>query len=181
MTDNAPDRFDAVDQAPGRVGAHRATPTRRRWVPWVSVAGSSAILVVGALAVTSVIDARLNFDIPVIGVTPSLTVTAAAAVSPGSLSAEELELLTITVLNANGTAGIDATAATALQDAGWPLASYADAAEKSGLSGVIYGDPADEGIARGIADELGIEPITKSSQYPGARITVILGGDFTQK
>ena len=38
-----------------------------------------------------------------------------------------------------------------------------------------------EGIARGIADELGIEPITKSSQYPGARITVILGDDFTQK
>lgn len=181
MTEQVPDRFDAIDQAPGRVGAHRATATRRRWVPWVSVAGSSAILVVGALAVTSVIDARLNFEIPVIGVTPSPTETAAAAVAPSELTAEELELVTITVLNANGTTGIDATAATTLQAAGWPLPSYADAAEQSGLSGVIYGDAADEGIARGIADELGIGPITKSSQYPGARITVILGSDFTQK
>ena len=181
MTEHDADRFDAVVEAPGRVGAHRAHTVRRRWVPWVSVLASSAVLVVGALAVTSVIDARLNFDIPVIGVTPSPTETAAAAVAPTDLTAEELELVTITVLNANGTVGVDATAATALETAGWPLASNADAAEKSGLSGVIYGDAADEGIARAIADELGIGPITKSSQYPGARITVILGSDFSQK
>ncbi len=174
------DRFDDVELNVGRVGAHRAESRRRWWVPVVAVAGSSVVLIVAALATTSIIDARLNFEIPILGVTPTPTPTETVtpAITPADLTDEDLAALTITVLNGTITVGLADDAAGLLVGSGWPEATVANAAAESDLSAVIYGAVEDEGIARGIADALGIAEVQQSDMYPGARVTVLIGADF---
>jgi hypothetical protein len=89
--------------------------------------------------------------------------------------------LTLTVLNGTDTAGLAAEAGERLVAAGWPeaTATNADSADIA-ESVVAYQDDADRGIALGIAEILGIaaDAVVQTSAYAGARVTVLLGGDY---
>jgi hypothetical protein len=154
------------------------------WVKALSVLGTSGVVIVVALAGITVIDARLNFEIPSFGAAPTPTPTptpTATFLDPTTLTERQFAAVTITILNGTSSPTLPSDVATILTSQNWPQPTIADASDNSVKESVIvYRYPADELLAESIANSLGIELIQKSELYRGARVYVVLGSDFVQ-
>lgn len=177
------DRFDDKSAYAGRAGAHRQPISRRPW--WVTILislGVTAGLILAAMAGTAVLDARnlKPIDISVLGITaaPAPVIT---GVDPTLLTEEELQQITITVLNGTTSATLDEDVAAILTTQGWPNISTADAADSTiKISVVAYGADKNLSLATSVADSLGIAAVKQSDNYPGASVTVLVGKDFVR-
>ncbi len=180
------DRFDGLESSSGRRGAHRSEVRRKPWwVKGLTVLGSTGVIVVVALAGVTVIDARLNFEIPdfsTIGQTPTPTPTPTVELfDPTTLTEKQFKAITITILNGTTSPTLPTDVASMLTTQNWPQPTLADAADNTVKESVIvYRYPADEFMATSIASSLGIENIQQSDVYRGARVYVLLGADFVQ-
>lgn len=190
MAEYDPDRFDDVPDTLGRVGAHRAP--RRRGRGWIAVAWAllaSGILIVAGLYSLSLVSDSVTFEIPGFSEpepmptpepTPTMTPTAQPVVDPSTV--ELPSGFTITVLNATPAGGLSAQAGAELAELGWPVGTTTNAAQDDVPETVVYySDPAHEGLARGIAQQLSVGDIELSDAFPGAPITVVLGADYAAR
>ena len=85
------------------------------------------------------------------------------------------------MLNGTSTAGLAASAGERLDAEGWPEQTLTNAASQEvETSLVAYSSDEDEALARGVAEILGISEVIETDDYPGARITVLLGADYSQ-
>lgn len=188
MADYDPDRFDDLPDSLGRVGAHRAPRARGRG--WIAVAWgllASGVLVIGGLFGLSLVSDSVTFEIPGLAEpepmptpTPTPTSTAEPVADPTSV---ELPVgFTITVLNATPSSGLAQQGGAELTEAGWPVGTTTRAAQDDFPDTVVYySDPANEGLARGIAQQLRVAEIELSDAFPGAPVTVVLGADYAAR
>jgi hypothetical protein len=182
----AQDRFDDRESSSVQRGAHH-TAVRRRpwWVKVVTVVASTSAVIVVALAGITVIDARLNFEIPdfaTIGQTPTPTPTPTIElIDPTKLTEKQFKATTITILNGTTSPTLAADVASMLTTQNWPQPAVADAADDAVATSVIaYRYSLDERLALSIGSSLGIDVIQQSDDYFGARVYVVLGADFVK-
>ncbi|MEN9740152.1 MAG: hypothetical protein RLZ72_418 [Actinomycetota bacterium] len=186
MSQYPQDRFDGIDTKSVGRGAHRAPVTRKPWwVKLVTVFASTGVIIVAALAGITVIDARLNFEIPdftTIGQTPTPTPTPTVVLlDPTTLTEKQFKAITITILNGTTSPTLPTDVASMLTTQNWPQPTFADSSDNTVKQTiVVYRYPADELMAQSIAAALGIETIQQSDAYRGARVYILLGSDFVQ-
>lgn len=185
MTKYPSDRFDGSDASATRAGAHRSAVVRRPWwIKVLTVFGATAVLIVAALAGVTVIDAKLNFELPdfAIGATPTPTPTPTVTfLDPTTLTERQLAAVTITILNGTTSPTLPEDVNGMLMSQGWPQSTFTDAAENTvKQTVVVYRYPADELMALSIANALGVDTVEQSDVYRGARVYVVLGSDFVQ-
>jgi hypothetical protein len=135
------------------------------------------------------INPAISFELPVIadgGGNPTSTPSTAPVVPP--MTAEEWTAadpaipLSISVLNGAPTDGLQTQAALQIEGAGWPEPAAQNAGARDQEVTVIYYHTSDyEGIAKGLAQQLGTDPanIKLSDFYLGAPVTIVLGADYT--
>jgi len=187
-----PDRFDDVERERGYVGLRREQRGRGFWlVPLGVVLGVSVVLTAIGMFMVSRADQRLELSPEEIAITdppPEEVVAEEPAPEPEpepveaitNPSEEEADGLSITILNGTDTSGLAARAGNLLDREGWPEQTRTNADEQGvEASLVAYESDDDEGLARGVAEILGIDEVVQTDNYPGARITVLLGADFT--
>jgi hypothetical protein len=187
-----PDRFDDVEREPGYIGLRRQQREKTFWlVPIGIVLGVSVVLTAFGMFMVSQADQRLELSPEEIAITePPPEEVAPAEPEPEpepepveaitNPSDEEADGLTITILNGTDTTGLAARAGNLLDREGWPEQTRTNADEQGVESSLVaYESEDDEGLARGVAQILGIEEVVQTDNYPGARITVLLGADFT--
>ncbi len=168
-----PDRFDEVPQEEGYVGIRRARRSKTFWlVPTAIVAGVSVILIVIGMVEpdpTTVEEVAPEPEPEPEPVEPIINPTA-----------DEADGLTITILNGTDTTGLAARAGNLLDREGWPEQTRTNADEQGVTESLVaYQDPEDEALALGVGEILGISQVVQTDNYPGARITVLVGSDFT--
>jgi hypothetical protein len=151
----------------------------------VTVVASTSAVIVVALAGITVIDARLNFEIPdftTIGQTPTPTPTPTIElIDPTKLTEKQFKATTITILNGTTSPTLAADVASMLTTQNWPQPAVADAADDAVATSVIaYRYSLDERLALSIGSSLGIDVIQQSDDYFGARVYVVLGADFVK-
>ena len=187
-----PDRFDDVERERGYVGLRREQRGRGFWlVPLGVVLGVSVVLTAIGMFMVSRADQRLELSPEEIAITdppPEEVVAEEPAPEPEpepveaitNPSEEEADGLTITILNGTDTTGLAARAGNLLDREGWPEQTRTNADEQGVEDSLVaYESDDDEGLARGVAEILGIDEVVQTDNYPGARITVLLGADFT--
>ena len=187
-----PDRFDDVEREAGYIGLRRQQREKTFWlVPIGIVLGVSVVLTAIGMFMVSRADQRLELSPEEIAITePPPEEVAPAEPEPEpepepveaitNPSDEEADGLTITILNGTDTTGLAARAGNLLDREGWPEQTRTNADEQGVESSLVaYESEDDEGLARGVAQILGIEEVVQTENYPGARITVLLGADFT--
>ena len=178
-TPPAHDRFDDVPPEVTRVGAHRAPRSARGGlIAFAWAALSTFVLVVAGVATMVFVTGTLSLDglLPL----PSTTTTATAAktvkptIDPGVL---------VNVINASGVDGAATRIADQLGADGVTIGTKSNSADLVEKTMVYYGDPAVEGVARGIARALGAgADVERTSAYAGsaAKITVVVGSLYFQ-
>jgi hypothetical protein len=186
------DRYDEVRHDPTYVGTHRRE--RSSWSLFAPIGiglGAVVVLVLAGLWFVDRSDDYLQIDaldVPVIaGEAPDEAPVVVEPETPAEVEPVrdptqiDTEGLTLTVLNGTDTTGLAAQAGERLVAAGWPepTATNADSSDIA-ESVVAYQDDADRGIALGIAEILGVaaDQVVQTTAYPGARVTVLLGGDY---
>lgn len=178
---------DQFDQQPDdllRVGAHRGPRKKGRgWVAFAWAALATVVLVIGGLFGLSRLVDGVNFDIPIFGgdstptPTPTPTPTVPALTDPATL--DPARKISITVLNGTPTVGLENTVGNLLAKAGWPIGARTLASETTvEKTYVYYSDPANEDVARGLVEALGVGDIRLSDAFLGAPITIVLGADY---
>lgn len=179
MAEFPSDRFDAVPHELGRVGAHRApTPRNRGWVVLAWGALASGLLVLAGLLALGAIDRGLDLGTPPAVASPPAEPAPEVTPVTDPATVQLPEGFTITVLNGVGVGGLGQSSAEVLTAAGWPVGAVANAGEKDiEVTTVYYADAANEGIARGMVELLGVGEIALSDAFPGAPITIVLGAD----
>ena len=185
------DRFDDIEKEPGYIGLRRLRRRRAIWlIPAGVFAGSSLVLIVLGLWWVDQAGDSLEIDaseIPIIAEPepepePELVpepepVDAEPIINP---TVDQASGLTVTVLNGTLTQGLAARAGDLLTAEGWPEQTLANAETNTvDESFVAYRREEDEGLARGAAQILGIEEVLFTDRYLGARITVVLGADYS--
>jgi hypothetical protein len=185
------DRFDDIEKEPGYIGLRRLRRRRAFWlIPAGVFAGSSLVLIVLGLWWVDQAGDSLEIDaseIPIIAEPepepePELVpepepVDAEPIINP---TVDQASGLTVTVLNGTLTQGLAARAGDLLTAEGWPEQTLANAETNTvDESFVAYRREEDEGLARGAAQILGIEEVLFTDRYLGARITVVLGADYS--
>lgn len=182
MAEFPSDRFDAVPAELGRVGAHRAPPPRNRgWIVFAWCALAAGVLVLAGLLALAAIDRGLDLGAPPIGAPPSAEPAPAVTPVTDPTTVQLPEGFTITMLNGAGVAGLGQSSAEVLTDAGWPVGAVTNADESDvAVTTIYYSDPANEGIALGMVELLGVGEIALSDAFPGAAITIVLGADAAQ-
>ena len=187
-----PDRFDEVPQEEGYVGIRRAQRSKTFWlVPTGIVAGVSVILIAIGMVVVQRADDRLQISPEEIALAePDPTAVEEVVTEPEpepapvepiiNPTADEADGLTITILNGTDTTGLAARAGNLLDREGWPEQTRTNADEQGVTESLVaYQDPDDEALALGVGEILGISQVVQTDNYPGARITVLVGSDFT--
>ena len=186
------DRYDEVRHDPTYVGTHRRE--RSSWSLFAPIGiglGAVVVLVLAGLWFVDRSDDYLQIDaldVPVIaGEAPDEAPVVVEPETPAEVEPVrdptqiDTEGLTLTVLNGTDTTGLAAQAGERLVAAGWPEPTATNA-DRSDIaeSVVAYQDDADRGIALGIAEILGVaaDQVVQTTAYPGARVTVLLGGDY---
>lgn len=183
MASPAQDRFDRVKDEPGRVGAHRGPARRGRgWFALLWAVLATIALVFGGLFVLSRwLD--VDFGLPILAQptqTPVPTETTPAPTIANPADIDPARAITIIVLNGTPVTGLQDTVWQQLKDAGWPVTSRANSADREiDRTVVYYSDPADEDVARGLVEALGVGEIRQVGvdTYPGAKLTIVLGAD----
>lgn len=179
------DQFDELTTSSERVGAHRAPRRRgRAWIRFAWAALATGVLVVVGLVAISLVDPNFRLLPEASGPAPtSAAPTDPAAgvdpvVDPGTVD-PALEL-SLTILNGTATADLQDVAGDQLEGIGWPVVSRANASVDTEETTVVYYRTAEfEGIALGIAEQLGTETVQLSDAYQGSPVTVVLGADYT--
>jgi hypothetical protein len=187
-----PDRFDEVEREPGYIGLRRRQREKTFWlVPVGIVLGASVVLTAIGMFMVSRADQRLELSPDEIAITeppPEEVVAQEPEPEPEpepveaitNPSEEEADGLTLTILNGTDTTGLAARAGNLLDREGWPEQTRTNADEQGVENSLVaYESEEDEGLARGVAEILGIDEVVQTENYPGARITVLLGADFT--
>ena len=177
------DQFDQLPKDLERIGAHRGPMRRGRgWIGFAWAALATGVLIFGGLFALNRfmgIDVGLPiFDAaPRATPTPTPTPTMDPVTDPSTI---DPAVVKITILNATGTSGVQNTVGDQLAAAGWPVTSRIVAAEPVEDTFIYYSDPANEGIARGVALALGVGEIRLVSPetFPGQPIVVGVGADF---
>lgn len=179
MAEYPSDRFDDVPAELGRVGAHRApAPRSRGWVIAGVIALATGMLVGLGLLALQVIDSGLDLGTPPPVGQPSAEPEPAITPVTDPATVQLPEGFTITVLNGAGIAGLGQSSADVLTSAGWPVGAVTNAAaDDVETTTVYYSNPADEGIALGMVELLGLGAIELSDAFPGAPITIVVGAD----
>jgi len=188
MASTPRDRFDDLPDDLQRVGAHRAPAKRGRgWVAFAWAALATGVLVIAGLYGLSRVNPAVSFELPDLGgpvAGPQVTTTPKPEVTPITDPAlvDPALKLSISVLNGSPTEGAQQTAADQIEVAGWPKPSAAVAGARDEEVTIIYynGSPY-EPIALGLAQVLGTDPanIRNSDFYLGAKVTIVLGADYT--
>ena len=179
------DRFDELPDDLVRVGAHRSPARRGRgWIMFAWAALATGVLVFGGLfAISKVLDIDLGIGLGPVAETPTPTPTPTPTVEPVTdpSTLDQSRGITITVLNGTPTVGLENTVGDALAGAGWPIVTRSNA-NSSDIeeSFVYYSLPEDEGIARGLAQALGVGGVrlVPAESFPGATFTVVVGSDY---
>jgi len=187
-----PDRFDEIAQEDGYIGIRRAQRSKTFWlVPSAIVAGVSVVLIVVGMVAVQRADERLQIspeEIALAEPDPAAVDEAAPEPEPEpepvqpivNPTADEADGLTITILNGTDTTGLAARAGNLLDREGWPEQTRTNADEQGVTESLVaYQDPDDEALALGVGEILGIAQVVQTDNYPGARITVLVGSDFT--
>lgn len=197
MTRFPRDRFDDVTDGP-RVGAHRG-PARRGggWVVFAWAALATGVLVGVGVLVLALANGSVQFTEGSGGATsaPSASATSTptssasagsepsgAASSPAAAAASPADqgATTLVVLNGTSTTGLAANASTKLTGAGWKVTSTGDAGTTGSTQTIVYYQQESQAaLAEGIAKSLGTSAVQRSSAFPNADVSVILGADFT--
>lgn len=189
------DRFDDLPRKLDRVGAHRASATKRRgWLAfWWALAATILLISVGVVGLFLLND-RLNFTLPGASTAPT---ESAAPVDP-SASEEPAPTptappappvpeptidpeLDVTVLNGTPGVGVAGGLAEVLTAAGWSVGATADASSEDVTETVVfYADASLEGAARGLAESIPESEIRLSQDFvdSGADLTVVIGSDY---
>jgi len=179
MAEYPSDRFDDVPAELGRVGAHRApAPPSRGWVIAGVIALATGMLVGLGLLALQVIDSGLDLGTPPPVGQPSAEPEPEVTPVTDPTTVQLPEGFTITVLNGAGIAGLGQSSADVLTAAGWPVGAVTNAAaDDIETTTVYYSNPADEGIALGMVELLGLGAIELSDAFPGAPVTIVVGAD----
>ena len=196
-----PDRYDDVSHDRRYVGTRRSARSSFSLFAPIGIAlGAVIVLVLAGMWFVDRSDDYLALDeaqLPVISGDVSDAADSDVAIEEPVVIEEEpvveevvpvedptvidTEGLTLTILNGTATAGMAARANERLSVIGWPEATATNADSTDVKQSVVaYWEPADEAIALGIAETLGIgaDSVVQTSAYPGARITVVLGADY---
>ncbi|MDN3477615.1 LytR C-terminal domain-containing protein [Curtobacterium sp. APC 4022] len=197
MTRFPRDRFDDVTDGP-RVGAHRG-PARRGggWVVFAWAALATGVLVGVGVLVLALANGSVQFtegsggatSAPSASATSTPTSSASAgsepsggASSPAAAAASPADqgATTLVVLNGTSTTGLAANASTKLTGAGWKVTSTGDAGTTGSTQTIVYYQQESQAaLAEGIAKSLGTSAVQRSSAFPNADVSVVLGADFT--
>ncbi len=180
------DQFDEVPTELKRVGAHRAPrPRGRGAIAFAWAALATGVLVVAGLYGLSRLDPNFEFalpdfgggnDDPVATSSPSAS-TVAPVTDPATV--DPALALSISVLNASAADGLQNTAGDAIAAAGWPNPARANSTTRDVETTVIYYRSTEyEGIARGLAQLLGVGTVQLSDAVLGAPVTVVVGQDY---
>lgn len=180
------DRFDDIPDDLQRVGAHRAPPKRGRgWIRFAWAALATGVLILGGLFTLSLVNPAIQFDLPLPGggASPEATDEGAPGVEPitdpALVDPALLDTLSISVFNGSPNNGVQNDAVAQITEAGWPQPTGANASVRDAEATVIYFRSAEfEGIAKGMAQILGVGTTVLSDAYPGAPITIVLGSDY---
>jgi hypothetical protein len=179
------DRFDSLPKEPGRVGAHRGKrPRGGGWIGFLVALLAIAVLTFGGLFAVSRlmgVTIDLGFYIPIINTpTPEPTFTPPPPVVTNPADIDPERGVTIIVLNGTPVTGLQTTVADELAAEGWPILTKTNAGSRDIEETVVYySDPADEDVARGLVEALGVGEIAAvpADTYPGASVTIVLGLD----
>ncbi|MDO8336790.1 MAG: LytR C-terminal domain-containing protein [Microcella sp.] len=179
MAEYPSDRFDDVPAELGRVGAHRAPAPRSRGGVIAGVIALATGMLVGlGLLALQVIDSGLDLGTPPPVAQPPGEPEPEVTPVTDPATVQLPEGFTITVLNGAGIAGLGQSSADVLTDADWPVGAVTNAASSDiETTTVYYSNPADEGIALGMVELLGLGTIELSDAFAGAPITVVVGAD----
>ena len=178
------DQFDDIPDDLVRVGAHRAPAKKGRgWLAFLWAVLATVALVAAGLFTLSRIDSDFSLDLfppqETPTPTPTPTPTAEPVTDPSTLEKDFKKSLTISVLNATPTPGLADTAGDQIKDAGWPDPARANASERNRDETIVYYNGEEyEGVARGLAQLLGVQKVENSEVFPGAKITIVLGTDY---
>lgn len=173
-----PDRFDEIPKDLDRVGAHRAPRKRGRgWIAFGWAALATIVLIAAGAVGIMVLNNGLDFT-----ATPGSSASSTPRGSAGPTAAPTVDpSLSVTVLNGTDTAGLAASAATALTGQGWTVGATSNASTSDiKTTTVYYADATLEGAARGVASALPGASIALSSDFAdsGAQIVAVLGADY---
>jgi hypothetical protein len=180
------DRFDDLPSDLVRVGAHRA-PRKKGggWIGFAWAALATLVLTVGGLFVLSLVDPSVRFEIPGLPVASEPTETPEAETTPTAIpltdpaTLDPAREISITVLNGSTVEGQQDVVGASLSEQGWPVGSLASASSDDIEKTIVYySNPADEEIARGLVQAIGLGDVRESTAFPGAPITIVLGADF---
>lgn len=178
------DQFDELPRDLERIGAHRGPKARGRvWIAFAWAALAALVLIVAGLAGLNRF-MGIDIGLPIFDDAPnaSPTPTAAATMDPVTDPAtiDPARGITITILNATGTSGVQTTIGDELAAAGWPVASRIVASEPVDDTFIYYSNPLDEDVARGVALALGLGEIRLVSPetFPGQPVVVGVGVDY---
>ncbi len=178
------DQFDEFPRDLERIGAHRGPkPRGRGWIAFAWATLAALVLIVAGLAGLNRF-MGIDIGLPIFDDAPSAspTPTAAATMDPVTDPAaiDPARGITITILNATGTSGVQTTIGDELAAAGWPVASRIAASEPVDDTFIYYSDPLNEDVARGVALALGLGEIRLVSPetFPGQPIVVGVGVDY---
>ena len=175
------DQFDDLPDSLDRVGAHRGPKVKGRgWIGFGWAVLATVILTLGGLFVLQVLGGQINFtgNVPQESDTPSATPTPVITpiTDPTTIKSRHI---TITVLNGTSTVNLQTQAAHTLKAAHWNVTSTALASTNSFKKTVVYySSSANQDVAIGIAEALGLKTVQLTDVYPGAPITVVLGADY---
>lgn len=180
------DRYDELPEDLARVGAHRAPARRGRgWIIFAWAALATGILVFGGLfGISRILDIDLGLGLVAVEEstptpTPTPTPTVQAVTDPSTI--DPARAFTISIFNGSPIVGAQNILGDQLAGAGWPIGTRANANEDTvETTHVYYSDPADEGIALGLVVALGFgeAELVAPEAFPGAPITIVVGGDF---
>ena len=182
------DRFDDLPDDLVRVGAHRAPHKRGGgWIALAWAALATLVLVVGGFYAVTLFDPSVRFELPGAQASSAAatdtpeddsTPTALPLTDPATI--DPARQITITVLNGTPSVGEQQVVSDKLASLGWPVGS-ATTASTSDIKKtfVYYNNPADEEIARGLVEVLGVGDVRESNAFLGAPVTIVLGADYT--
>ncbi|MDM7891914.1 LytR C-terminal domain-containing protein [Curtobacterium caseinilyticum] len=196
MTERFPrDRFDDVTDGP-RVGAHRGARRRGRgWIAFAWAALATGVLVLVGVLVLALLNGSYSFPGSTAAPSSSSSASASASAQPsgqpsassspsasqpaGAAAPAAQGATSVVVLNGTTTSGLAARASTALTTAGWKVTSTGDAGTTGTTASVVYyQQPAQQAVAQGVANALGITAVQQSAAFPNADVSVVLGADY---
>jgi hypothetical protein len=183
MAQHTLDSFDHLPASTSRVGAHRGPkPRGRGWIVFAWAALATALLVGAGVTYLAVVNNSIQFD-GVFGAgggsTSSAVATETPTPTPSVVPAVDPQA-SVTVLNGTDVAGLASGVGDIILSNGWAQPTVANASETTvATSTVYYADAASEAAALAMSEQLGGVPIELSTAFPGATLTVVIGGDYT--